>query len=59
MSYLEYQALQRQQALDALRELNQGLSQAAEQQSLSEEDLQRELEETCRELIKERYGELG
>ena len=59
MSYQEYEALQRRLALDALQELNQTLSQEAAQQALSEEDLQRELKETRRQLVEERYGELG
>jgi prevent-host-death family protein len=59
MSYQEYEALQRRRALDALQELNQTLSREAAQQDLSEEELQRELKQTRRELVKERYGELG
>jgi prevent-host-death family protein len=59
MSYQEYEALQRRLALDALQELNQTLSQEAAQQALSEEDLQRELKETRRQLVQERYGALG
>lgn len=59
MSYQEYQALQRGQALDTLQALNQELGKDAEQQGLDEEALQRELKQTRRDLVKERYGEIG
>jgi hypothetical protein len=52
MSYQEYEALQRRRALDTLQELNQTLSQEAAQQDLNEEELQRELKQTRRQLVK-------
>lgn len=56
LSYPEYEALMRERALTAHRELVVAMSQEAERQGLTEEQLTAELEEVKRQVFQEIYG---
>jgi prevent-host-death family protein len=56
LSYPEYEALMRERALAAHRELVIAMSQEAERQGLTEEQLLAELEEVKRQVFQETYG---
>jgi prevent-host-death family protein len=56
LSYDEYQALMRERALTAHRELVIAMSQEAERQGLTEEQLLAELKEVKRQMFEETYG---
>ena len=56
LSYPEYEALMRERALVGHRDLVIALSQEAERQGLTEEQLTAELEEVRRQVFEEAYG---
>lgn len=58
LSYQEYQALQKQQNLADLEQLNRELSREADQQQLTEEDFLQELKQVRQEMFTERYGKV-
>lgn len=56
LSYQEYESLMRERALANHRELVIALSQEAERQGLTEEQLLAELEDVKRQIFEETYG---
>ncbi|MBP6016127.1 MAG: type II toxin-antitoxin system Phd/YefM family antitoxin [Candidatus Promineofilum sp.] len=56
LSYPEYEALMRERALTGHRELVIAMSQEAERQGLTEEQLMAELKEVKRQVFEETYG---
>ena len=56
LSYPEYQALMRERAQSAHRDLVMALSHEAERQGLSEEQLLAELEQVKQQVFEETYG---
>ena len=57
LPYQDYQTLMRRQALELHRQLAVDLSQAAEKQGLTEDQLRAELEEDKKAVYKQTYGQ--
>lgn len=58
LSFTEYQSLVEQRGWEVFDRLQQALGQEAEQTGLSEEDLQQDIEQHRRDIMRGRYGAL-